>query len=244
MPVAKSYMNNKLIGEPFVENGRSYIYMETEPKPGVFSKRKVRWYTDAEFKRMYPDVEIPATTSKFYKSQKEILGFGGGPLTIFKGKTYDYKDYLKEIGATYRKWWGWGLPYDKPIPDDLPSDLTPVKVEWELVGNEDGNLKPDDQIKTAIESLIYDPGCSNFVGQVGERLTLTVTITKNIPLEGYYGLSHVHTMEDENGNVYVWITGSKDWEVGTVKTIKGSVKEHKIFRNTKQTVLTRCAEVK
>jgi hypothetical protein len=112
------------------------------------------------------------------------------------------------------------------------------------VGLDTGILKPDAQVKEAVEAIIYEPTASEFVGEVGERLDLTLTITAVRQIDGNYGVSTAHIMEDEDGNMFSWITASKSWAVGTVKKIRGTVKEHKIWRNNKITYLTRCTEVK
>ena len=46
--VAKSYQQCELIGDPFTENGRQYIYIKRNGK-----ERKVRWYTEAEFEKAF-----------------------------------------------------------------------------------------------------------------------------------------------------------------------------------------------
>ena len=51
-------------------------------------------------------------------------------------------------------------------------------------------------------------------------------------------------MEDAAGNRYLWNTGSKSWEAGDKRHIKGTVKEHKTMKNVKTTILTRCSIVK
>lgn len=244
MAVAKSYQSFQIKGEPFVENGKEYVIVlkPVTKSSDEYIEKKVRWYSDTEYAKMYPGVKIDKTADPFYKSQKEVLGFTDGYITIFKGKTYPHKDYLKSAGAVYRKWWGWGLASDIAIPEGLPSDLTPIKLPWDMVGLENGSLKPDDQVKTAIESLIYDSGDSEFYGTPGQRIEVKITVTKNVPLEGYYGTSYCHTMEDADGHVFVWITGSRSWGVGEEKVIRGTIKEHKTYRNVKQTILTRCTE--
>ena len=50
MAVAKTYAHMKVEGEPFKENGRMYVNV-IAPK-GI---KKVRWYSDAEYRRMYPE---------------------------------------------------------------------------------------------------------------------------------------------------------------------------------------------
>ncbi len=62
--------------------------------------------------------------------------------------------------------------------------------------------------------------------------------------ENYFGNYTLHEMVDDSGNIYVWKTNSKEWEVGSVKHIKGTVKEHKTYKNADKTILTRCQEVK
>jgi hypothetical protein len=47
-------------------------------------------------------------------------------------------------------------------------------------------------------------------------------------------------MTDAKENVYVWTTASKSWEEGSTRTVIGTVKDHKSYRNCKQTILTRC----
>ena len=54
----------------------------------------------------------------------------------------------------------------------------------------------------------------------------------------------MHIMEDADQNVYVSTTAAKSWSEGTVHQIRGTVKDHKTYKNTKQTVLTRCTELK
>jgi hypothetical protein len=50
-------------------------------------------------------------------------------------------------------------------------------------------------------------------------------------------------MTDRDGNEVVWITAAKAWDEYSVHLLRGTVKEHKVFRNSKQTVLTRCTEI-
>lgn len=87
---------------------------------------------------------------------------------------------------------------------------------------------------------------SNFVGQVKERLRdLEVTLDKIIFLgDGHFGPSFLHIFQDENGNVFTWITGNKIEEAeGTKLKLDATVKQHKVYNDVKQTVLTR-AKVK
>lgn len=238
--VAKSFQSMEMITEPYVVNGRQYVKVRNS-KTG--SERQVRWYSDAEYAKMYPDEVKDHSKDKFFKTQKEVLGFTHGYITIFKGNTYELKEWFKENGATYTRMWGWSFSSEKEVPAELPEGIEAVHLEWDMVGTDQEVLKTDEQVKTAVESLMYEDNGSEFVGEIGDSLELFVTVEKSIPLEGYYGSSTMHIMYDDCGNTYVWTTASKNWEEGSEHHIKGKVKDHKVYKNSKQTVLTRCREV-
>lgn len=80
---------------------------------------------------------------------------------------------------------------------------------------------------------------SSFVGNVGERVTFEAQSIECVASwDTQYGVTFVYKMVDADGNVYTWKTGKS---VANKKAIViGTVKEHKEFRGTKQTELTRC----
>lgn len=87
---------------------------------------------------------------------------------------------------------------------------------------------------------------SNFVGEVKTRLKgLELMIEKIIYLGcGSFGPSYLHLMKDGDGNVFSWITGNKiEKAEGENVRLDGTVKQHKIYNGTKQTVLTRAKVV-
>ena len=88
---------------------------------------------------------------------------------------------------------------------------------------------------------MYEPSSSEYIGSIGERLELTLTVEKAVVLEGEHP-STLHVMRDNCGNCYVWTTAAKNWAVGSTHHIRGTLKEHKMFRNEKQNILTRCLE--
>ena len=239
--VAKSYQNLQIIGEPFSSKGRLYVQVKT--KNGVC--KTVRWYSEKEYLKMYPN-DTAQSKNKQLKTQKEILGFTNGYITIFKGNTYEDNEYFQMSKARYCKFWGWYFISTDELPEDLPEDVEPIRLSWDLVGQENNTLKPDDQVKAAVESLIYDKDISEFVGTIGERIELILTVEKAISLEGYYGQSILYTMRDNNQNIFIWITASKTihLEENNVYHLRGTVKEHKKYKNQKQTILSRCALVK
>ena len=105
---------------------------------------------------------------------------------------------------------------------------------------------------------------SQYVGEIGQRLTINVKLVKTAYYEqrsfSGYGMTtvYVYILEDENGNKFVWKTtgGGLDREIktpqgimyrpiddGEVITVKGTVKEHSTYQGEKQTILTRCKGV-
>ena len=241
MPVAKSYQELEIVGDVFVSSGRQYVNVKL--KSGKL--KTVRWYSDAEYRKMYPEVvAVARSADPFSKSQKEVLGFTKGYITIFKGDTYAEVDWFRASIARYTRWWGWYIISTEEVPANLPEGITPIQLPWELVGQEDGNLKPEHLVKEAVESLIYEESDSEFQGSIGERLDLYLTVERVIELDNNFGRSSMHLMRDDSGNLYVWTTASKTWAVGSEHHIRGTVKDHRTYKNEKQTVLTRCMEVK
>lgn len=237
--VAKSYQTLTQMGEPYMSNGKMYVQVKNEKTGNI---RQVRWYTEAEYAKLYG--EKVEKTEKEFKSQKQVLGFENGFITIFKGDTYANLEYFQKSIARYCKMWGWYIVSTETVPIDLPVGITPVELRWEMVGEEEGILKPDHLVKQAVESLIYEASNSQFVGAVGDRLDLEVTVIAARRQDGYYGPSTVHHMEDAAGNRYIWNTGAKSWEVGDKRHIRGTVKDHKVIKNVNITILTRCTIVK
>ena len=187
---------------------------------------------------MYPG-EAPAATQPL-RPLKEVLGFEKGYITIFKGNTYEDRDYFKLNAARYHKLWGWYFISTDELPTDIPEDVTPIRLNWEDISTDDNTLKNDAAITAAVESLIYEPDNSEYQGEVGDKLELVVVVEKAVDLDGYFGRSRMHIFRDYDGNCYVWTTSARNWEPQTEHHIIGTVKDHKLYKGTKQTVLTRC----
>lgn len=238
MPVAKSYQSLATFGEPFEENKKMYITVITSRG----AHKKVRWYTDAEYAKLYP-AEGASTVSqtKPLKPLKKVLGFSKGYITIFKGDTYPLLDWFRESAARYHNFFGWYFTSEDELPQ-LPAGITPIQLRWEdvCVPGED-YLKGEASIREVIDSLIYEPSNSTWQGQVGERIDRILTVTKITELEGgYYGPSTFFLFLDEVGNEYCWTTASKKLELGKTYEIRGSIKALQTYKGKQQTVLTRC----
>jgi len=83
---------------------------------------------------------------------------------------------------------------------------------------------------------------SNFVGTVGERLRdITVVITDEREFSSDFGTTTLYKMVDADGNRFGWFSSMGcDDTTGDTITITGTVKEHKVYNDIKETMLTRC----
>lgn len=229
--VAKSYQKFPIICDPYKIGTRMYVKVRKDNGDVA----QVRYYTEDEYKKYYGETSLTAAK----QSQKDAFGFHDGFITIIKGDSYPYKDYLKSEGAKYSKLWGWYFTSDLEIPP-LAESLEAVRLPWDLIGQEDGLLKSESIIKAEVAKLIHEPSESKFVGEIGERIEVDVEVKRAIPLENYYG-NIIFTFEDDDKNVFVWKTTPRPIEVGTHIRLRGTVKAHNIFRDVEQTVLTRCS---
>ena len=232
--IAKSYQDLEIVRDTYIENGHRYCDVRT--KDGKV--KRVKSYTDAEYKRYYPDVKIIQQGNR-----KHILGFDNGYITIFKGNTYANLEWFEHSIARYHSLWGWYIVSTDVIPEDIPEGITPIQLAWGDVGNDDSTLKDTAVIKKVIEDKIYEEGPSQWQGAVGDKLERTLTVIKNIEKENYYGMNHIMTFVDVYDNLYCWSTNAQNWPVGTEVRIKGSVKELGVYQKQKITYLTRCSRV-
>lgn len=240
--VAKSYQGLETIGDVFTSSGKQYINVRL--KSGKI--KSVRFYSEAEYRKMYPEerkTAEPRLTDLEAKPQKEALGFSKGYITIFKGNMEENETWFHNSICRYARWWGWYVISTNEVPADLPVGIEPIKLDWEIVGTENGMLKPERLIIEGVNSLLYEASGSEYVGSVGERLELTLTVEKTKPVDGQYP-GTLHLMRDCDGNLFIWITSAKSWAVGTEHRLRGTVKAQNPYKNEKCNILTRCLEVK
>ncbi|ADQ52944.1 hypothetical protein CL89_gp253 [Aeromonas phage PX29] len=83
---------------------------------------------------------------------------------------------------------------------------------------------------------------SNHIGNVAERLRgLQLTVIGTKAFETMYGTTTIVNMIDTSGNIFVWFaSGYREFDKNEEIQIAGTVKEHREYNGTKQTVLTRC----
>ena len=243
--VAKTFQTMTQLGEPYEVNGKSYVQVRNE-KTGTV--RQVRWYTPSEYRKLYPDSNTKAPVEekkkdKYYRPLCDVLGFNKGYITIFSNADEENEYFIACAVARYSTRWGWYIPSEDEVPTDLPEGINKHILNYASVFNNPDTLKPDAEINRAIDSLIYEPSASQFVGTIGERIEIDVMVVNAVKLENQYGLSTLHVFEDTNQNQYVWATSAKSWAIGTAHHIRGTVKAHKSYRGVNQTILQRCLEI-
>lgn len=245
MPVAPTFQKYEMLStEPYEVSGRLYVRVR---HPKTRNERQVRWYSDKEYTKLYPEIPVVNEVESIYtRPQKDVLGFEKGYITIFKGDEEVHTEWFQESIARYARWWGWYIVSSAEVPSNIPAGLTPIRLDWEKVGNAEGKLNPEPQIKRAVDELLYEEDNSSFIGEIGDRITLTATVVSAIPLTTNFGRSTMYLLDDTDGNHYVWTTAVKNCFLheGETYKIRATVKEHRIYKNQKQTVLIRCSEVK
>lgn len=124
--VAKSYQGLKQAGEPFEENKRMYVFVIT--KSGT--QKKVRWYSDKEYAKMYPG---EPTQSSF--DERQAFGFGEkGFIWVFPaagdhtdGTMLDFNRETKQ--CQYATHIGWFSKREEVLA--VPFNRIPVILSWE-----------------------------------------------------------------------------------------------------------------
>ena len=81
---------------------------------------------------------------------------------------------------------------------------------------------------------------SEFVGQVKDRGTFDLTLTFRKGFDTDFGVSFLNTLKDAQGNVFTyWGSSFLDVEVDSTITVKATIKDHREYDGTKQTVINR-----
>ena len=92
---------------------------------------------------------------------------------------------------------------------------------------------------------------SEYVGTIGDRITIEIILEAKFSFEGFYGYQNLYLFKDDEDNIYKWKTGvylvnskGMNIEIGDKISLKGTIKGHEEYKGTKQTELTRCKQTK
>lgn len=101
----------------------------------------------------------------------------------------------------------------------------------------------EDKMKKELAEI--GKGNSNYVGTVGAREVFELTLANFFSFDTEYGCMTIYKFVDEDGNAIVWKSSKYlEQEIGDKVRLKGTIKDHSVYNNERQTVLTRCALVK
>lgn len=120
------------------------------------------------------------------------------------------------------------------------------KYEAEAAERKAREAEEEAKRKAEEERIREEKAISRYVGGKGERITFRATYEHSAWFEipGPFGrpeTRYVHNFRDEAGNKLIWKTGcGVGLDTGTAVKVTGTVKEHKEYRDEKQTILTRC----
>jgi hypothetical protein len=131
------------------------------------------------------------------------------------------------------------LRASKLYPNTFLKDLAgKLRNHWELSPKQ---LAAADRVIASIEKQDAERGTSEWVGDIKERLELELLVLYTHAIDGYYGVSIITLMKDDQGNLFKWFnTSSTELNKGERVRIKGTVKGHDTYKGEKQTALTRC----
>jgi len=241
MPVAKSYQKYEIIGNPFKENGRMYVRLSL----GNGATKTVRWYTEAEYEKMYPE-EKPKDEIDYRK----VFGFDKGYITIFNESDEADEEYLYNCATPrYCTHWGWYVVSTDEVPE-LPEGLEAVRLPWEKVGNDDGTLKSKEEIKLAVIRLLERESSTEWLGEPGDRIERVVYLmdmktTEYTTYQGHINKKNIFYFSDSEGNSFLWETQvDRNWKKNQKLRIRGTIKEHLVDKGKMTISLSRVSEIK
>lgn len=237
MPVAKTYAHMKIQGEPFSENKRMYVNV-LAPN-GI---KKVRWYSDTEYRRMYPDT--PAADPMDFNA-RQAFGFGEeGFITLYKGHPSEEWFDNEHIHLRRNLTFGYYTPGRLELPS-LTGDIEPIRLYWEEVAVEGNKMKPHEEVQKYVNTLLMPTSNSKsqYQGNENEWLQKEVIVREKKSADSRYGTKHTYTLVDAENNTYIWETGTKDYSIDMAVSLKMKVKTHKEINGEKCTVVWYCKEV-
>ena len=190
-----------------------------------------------------------AQAQKDYEANLFKNGFGkeGEEYVIYRvvGDTYSIKDELKALGCKFKPSVGWyadhaleGYETQRMVAADVLEEG--VFINW--------------KDKSEVEALWIErqrasaESTSEWQGEIGSRIERVLHIDRVFESEWSVTswktkTSYMYLMTDEDGNKYKWST-SCWYNEGDDVHFRATVKDHTEYKGIKQTVLTRCTEVK
>lgn len=227
MPIHKVYEDWTPVGEPYVRGPRTYQHLTKD-----CNHVEAIVYDKLPSKPPYP-----------IASYKSTLGFyPDGYITVFVGDTSPFDEYFKsQPSCHYNRFFGWHVYCGQPLPI-VPAGLTTTQVLWSEVANEEADeLLSETALRQVVDGKTYPPSASQYVGEIGERLELQVTIKRVLDIDnGRFGTKQFFVFVDAAGNEFTWNTSAKKpWGEGESMLIRGTVSGRHVYKGAPQTELQR-----
>lgn len=119
---------------------------------------------------------------------------------------------------------------------DSYGKLTPKQSEAVLKGVDARAAK---RAEWASEKAALDAKRAH-IGNVGDKVTMTLTVVHVVVLDGMYGTTYIHICEDADQNVVIYKGTSNAMPgKGHTVTVTATIKEHGVRDGIKQTVIQR-----
>lgn len=234
MPVAKTYAHMEIQGEPFSENKRMYVNV-LAPK-GI---KKVRWYSEAEYARMYPNEVKDEPEFNAYRA----FGFNDSDyITLYKGRNVEEWAENDRRNIWNNLIFGYYTPGRLELPN-LTDGIEAVQLKWEQVAAKGNTMKPAEEVQKIVQSLIGMVSNSEYQGEEGTWIQKEVVVREKKSRDSRYGEKHTYVLVDAENNTYVWETNTKDYAIDVAVSLKMKVKEHKEINGEKVTVVWYCKEL-
>ena len=234
MPVAKTYAYMEIQGEPFSENKRMYVNV-LAPK-GI---KKVRWYSDAEYARMYPNEVKDEPEFNAYRA----FGFNDSDyITLYKGRNVEEWAENDRHNIWNNLIFGYYTPGRLELPN-LSNGIEAVQLTWKQIAAKGNSMKPVEEVQKIVQSLIGMISNSEYQGEEGTWIQKEVVVREKKSRDSRYGEKHTYVLMDAENNTYVWETNTKDYAINVAISLKMKVKEHKEINGEKVTVVWYCKEV-
>lgn len=206
-----------------MENGRPYSRTGFEcwtcGNTGIRGERVERLFTAAQLARANKSAATRAATreAKRVAAEQQAAAERAAKEVAFRANNADFLAKLETLDGDY--WDGFRESF-------LQRATAPTARQIELVEGE-------------VAKRIANAS-SAFLGAVGDKITLTITVERVIVLESqFYGTNYVTIARTAEGNVVTYKGRTDIGAKGDALTIKASIKEHVLYKGVQQTVIQR-----
>lgn len=217
----------------------------TPHHPQIVKKYTPEYEAKLEAKRIArQEKERAELRAKAEKLNEEFMAeyFPEGKCYVLAMSTEDawkVMDELKSLGLKNSNAVGWFFTEKQerfPVVEISPLEVTFLSRDGiRMFSNEAWKV-----IDAKVEAL---KPVSQYVGTVGEKITVTAKYDHTAYYDTQFGTTYIHNFVTLDGNLLVWKTGSVGnlaIDENSIVEISASVKDHSEYHGKKQTALIRC----